>query len=121
MANEITASASLSASKNSASISFTASKTFDMSNDDMLQTTQIVGAVAEALDLGEITAPAAYILVRNLDPTNFMVLSLESDGTSPFSKIRPGHFALFPPPESGTIYAMADTAPTRIATCACEQ
>jgi hypothetical protein len=120
MANEITVSASLSATKDNASVTVSASKTFDMSNEDMTQATQAIGTSAEALALGEVSAPAAYIYVRNLDPTNFVVLSLESDGTSPFSKLRPGHFALFPSPESGTIYAKADTAAVRVALAAVE-
>jgi hypothetical protein len=121
MANEITASVSLSASKDNASMTVSASKTFDMSNEDMIQATQAIGTSAEALALGDIAAPAAYIYVRNMDPTNFVVLSLVSDGSTPFSKIRPGHFAMFPPPESGTIYAKADTATVRVAVAACEQ
>lgn len=121
MANEITVSVSLTASKDSATISVSANKTFDMTNEDMTQATQNIGTSAEALSLGDIAAPAAYIYVRNMDPTNFVVLSLASDGTSPFAKIRPGHFALFPPPQSGTIYALADTAAVRVALAAVEQ
>lgn len=121
MANEITVSGALSASKDGSSLSVSFSKTFDMSNEDMIQGTQAIGTSAEALDLGEVAAPAAYIYVRNMDPTNFVVLSLVSDGSTPFSKIRPGHFAIFPPPESGTIYAKADTAALRVAVAAVEQ
>lgn len=121
MANEITVSASLTASKDNASITVSASKTFDMSNNDMVQATQNVGTTAEALALGDLSLPAAYLYVRNMDPTNFVVLSLNSDGSTPFSKIRPGHFAIFPTPESGTIYAKADTAACRVAVAACEQ
>lgn len=121
MANEITVSASLSATKDTASITVSATKTFDMTNEDMIQSTQAIGTSAEALALGDISAPAAYIYVRNMDPTNFVVLSLVSDGSTPFAKIRPGHFALFPPPQSGTIYALADTASVRVAVAAVEQ
>lgn len=121
MANEITASIALSCSKNSAAISVTASKTFDMTGDDMLAATQIIGTSTEALDLGDITVPAAYIYIRNLDPTNFITLSIDNANADIFAKIRPGHFAMFPPPQTGPIYATANTGDCSVQVAACEQ
>ncbi len=115
MANEISVSAALSCTKDLASMSISGSRSIDMVGSDMIMCTQHIGTSAEALSLGDISPPAAYIYVRNLDATNFVDLCLVNDGTEKFAHLKPGQFILFPPPVSGTIYAIADTA-----TCDCQ-
>ena len=121
MANEIAVSASLSASKGGADVSTSQSISLTMTGEDMVDITQIIGTTQEILNLIDITAPAAYIQVKNLDATNFLLLAADVNFTanvSTFAKLLPGGIALFSP--SGNVYAKADTASVRIALTAVE-
>jgi len=114
MANEITASAQLSASKNGVtlnnSVSLTVQASKDMAGDQMTQNVQIIGTSAEALDVGDVST-IGYVLIKNLDSTNFVELALDSGvSTQKFAKLRAGDFAVFPA-STATIYAKADTSP----------
>jgi hypothetical protein len=119
MANEISVSATLKASKGGAAFAHSKSYNITMSGDDMFSKTQIIGTSAEALDMGEITGVPAAIMVQNLDGTNFVVLSLVNDGSTPFAKLLKGQAAIFPP-ATATIYALADTASVRVLVSAVE-
>lgn len=73
--------------------------------------TQRIGTAEEAVDLGDLTS-ADLVVVKNLDPTNFVTLYNISGGSA-FTKILPGEthmFRLF----SVALYAKADTAECRI-------
>ncbi len=121
MANEISVSASLAASKGGADVSTSQSLSIDMNGEDMIDGTQVVGTSAELLNLGDITAPPAYVQVKNLDASNFILLSADANFTanvSAFAKLLPGGIALFPP--ACNVYARADTSPVRIACTAVE-
>lgn len=111
MASEIIISAGLKVSKGGASINLSASTAQDMSGEDMLQDTQLIGTSAEAVTFGEISGAPAYIFVKNLDSTNFVTVGWTNPPTE--IKILAGKFALFPT-SSGTIYAVADTASVRV-------
>jgi hypothetical protein len=113
MANEISASAQLSATKNGVtlnnSVGLTVQASKDMAGDQMTQNVQIVGTSAEALDVGDVST-IGYVLLKNLDTTNFVQIALDSGvSTQIFAKLRAGDVALFPA-ATATIYAKADTA-----------
>jgi len=71
---------------------------------------QTVGTSAEAVDLGDIAAPAGLIMVVNRDTTNYVELALDSGMTQKFAKLKPGEFACWQPAVAGAVYALANTA-----------
>lgn len=119
MANEIYASLNLKAAKSGALVDFTTSFRQDMTGDDMLQKSQLIGTTAETLDLGEITGAPAYLMVTNLDATNFVEIGGDSGLTVFKLKVLAGKSQVFSP-TSGTLYAKADTADVRIQIVAIE-
>jgi hypothetical protein len=119
MANEIMISAGFQASKSGATISASESGSFDMTGDDMVQGTQLIGTAAEVLNLGEVSGDVALLFAKNLDATNFVEIALDSGMTQKFIKLRPGRFALLPP-ATATLYAKADTASCRLQIAAVE-
>lgn len=108
MANEVSFSGTLRATKNSATVQSSVSDTADMSADALYSATQSVGTSAEAITLGEVSS-LGYVLVQNLDSTNYVELSLDNSMTQKFSKLLAGQFALFPS-STATLYARANTA-----------
>lgn len=109
MAREITATASLSASKGGASVNNSASHVADMAGDQMIGTVQIVGTSAEALNVGDVST-IGYVFLKNMDATNFVEVALDSSvSTQKFAKILAGGVALFPA-LTATMYVKADTA-----------
>lgn len=114
MANEISISASLSASKNQANLSLSGTLTFDMAGNDMTQVTQEITNTPELLLLADVASPAAYVFVRNLESeTNDINLSLNSDGSNKFARLKPGQFMLFPPAVGQNMYMAASVSTAR--------
>lgn len=113
MANEIYKTATVRANKNGARIEFSGTKNIDMSGDDLVSATQVIGTSSETLDLGDVTGAPGVLVVKNLDTTNFVELGGDSGLTVFKIKIIAGDFAVIQP-TSGTIYAKADTADVRV-------
>ena len=113
MANEIAASCALSATKNSASVSATATisgtSSTTMSGDQMIANVQIIGTAAEAITVGDVST-IGYVMFKNMDSTNFVQLALDSGvSTQIFAKLLPGDFTIIKA-ATATMYAKADTA-----------
>ena len=120
MANEVSANLSLTVAKNGASIIAAPSGLGTMSGDQMLANIQIVTTTAEALVLGDVSTIGG-VFIRNLDPTNFCYISLNSnpDASNSFAKltantaatgsVSPGSWCYVPTGQT-TIYAESDTA-----------
>jgi hypothetical protein len=114
MANEVTATSNLFASKGGAVIG-TAAITLqrDMAGNDMVQATQTIGHSAdEALNLGDVATGGYYDLeVYNRDATNYVELSNATGGS-----FAAGVWCRIPPlwtsrvHRTGVVYAKADTA-----------
>jgi len=115
MANEITITGSITASKGGASVSSgSISKTFDMTGDAFSAIVQTILSAAWANDAGHtITIPAAIgtpgtMVMKNLDSTNFVQVALDSAGSHIFAKILAGQCMVLPCGASA-YYAKADT------------
>lgn len=119
MANEITQTVQLTATKNSATVSLSTTKRITMSGDDMVQSTQVIGTTAETLSLGDISGAPSQLLIKNLDATNFVEIGGDSGLTVFKIKILSGETVLIRP-TSATIYAKADTADVRVQLIATE-
>ena len=109
MANEITISANLSFSKGLVEPASKAiSLSVTVSGTDYVKMTQTIGfAAAEAINLGDITTPG-YILISNLDTTNYVTLR-DGAGGADVVKLKAGEAALFRVGASA-LYALANTA-----------
>lgn len=109
MANETALSASLACTINGASVngSFAANDT--NAGGNIFANVQNVGTTTEQIDLGESTFTVAYWYFRNLDPTNYVEIGLNTPLTQKSTKLMPGKFCLFPASTS-TMYALANTA-----------
>lgn len=114
MANEISASVSLTALKNGASLTRSVSKLFDMSGDDMGSGTQDIGTSDEQLVIPADITTARKLLIENLNATNYVELSYTTGGGfSAAIRIDANDFAFFRP-TSLTIYLKANTAACRV-------
>lgn len=114
MANEISVTCSLSASKNGAAISSgQLSDTADMAGDQMLTNVQVVGTTEEAINLGDVST-IGYVAFKNMDPTNYVELALDSLVTAQvFAKLLPGDITILKA-KTATMYAKANTAPVNL-------
>jgi hypothetical protein len=119
MANEVTFSVSLKASKNNATVNQTANLFADMAGAQMTQVTQNIGTAAELVDFGDITGAPQLVMIRNLSTTRFVELGGDSGLTVFKTKIPAGGACLFTP-SSATLYAKADTSAANILIVAVE-
>jgi len=108
MANEGTLSCSVRFSKSSreASQSYSGIQ-IDVSGDKVTRLIQEIGTAEEALDVGDV-GTAGYIIMKNLDDTNFIEIRPGS-GTADLIKLKAGEVAMFRLALNGP-YAIADTA-----------
>ena len=90
-------------------------KTISMTGTNVYSGTQDIGTTEETVTIGEIST-LGYILILNLDSTNFVEVGLTGSYTI---KMPAGGFAVFP--ANGTIYAKADTAICKIQVWAFEE
>lgn len=108
MSNELRINYSLEYSKNGASVSKTKDFSIDITGNSFTNAVQTVGTSEESLSVHPDIGTVGYVLIINLDDTNF----LEVGSTSGVYdiKVMPGEFAIYRH-NSNTIYAKADTAP----------
>lgn len=111
MANEISISAQLTLNKSGITlIGQVGSLSITQAGAQNISNTQAIGTTTEQLSLVDVATPG-YLFVKNLDATNFVLVSLVTpavSGTS-FSKLLPGEAFLLPTRQT-VIYAIADTA-----------
>jgi hypothetical protein len=119
MANEISVTATMVAAKNGVTLQHSTTARHDMSGNEMVHRTQLIGTSAEQISFGDITGAPGMVKFTNLDATNFVEVALDSGMTNKLCKIRPGGTALFQP-SSGTLYAKTDTASVRMLVQAAE-
>lgn len=119
MANELSYQISLSARKSGATVSHSEQSRSNMTGDDMIQTTQVIGTTSEVISFGEISGAPQMALIKNMDATNFVEIGGDSGLTVFKLKILAGKSILVSF-ASGTVYAKADTAAVRILIVAVE-
>lgn len=110
MANEISVSVSCSISSGGQSVSGAKSFTASLSAASFIGEAITIGSTTAAtVSIGGLSNPST-VLVINLDTTNFITVSGDVGLTQFQQKILPGQGCLLLP-ETGTVYAKADTAP----------
>lgn len=119
MANEISVSVSLSASKHGAANAAAGSLTLTMAGDQMINNVQIITNVAaEAVVLGDVGS-IGYVFLKNLDSTNYVEIDSVNTMDSWPQRLFPGEFILLKP-EGLTMYALANDAPVNLQVLALE-
>lgn len=111
MAQEITATTSLSVSLSGQTASGSTTFKLDLTGD-YLGEEQTIGTTSEQLDFGDLTLPQA-VYVRNLDTTNYVEIDSATTMDKFPQKVYPGT-AILLLPQTGTIYAKANTASVKI-------
>lgn len=77
-----------------------------MTGSDYVSITQEIGTTEEALDIPADIGTLGYVLIINLDSTNFVEIGLTGSYTI---KLKAGEFCLFRA-DSNSLYGKADTA-----------
>lgn len=110
MSNEIRTQFQITAAKNGDSLTFASSVADDMSGNVLYKNTQAIGTSTEAVVLSaDIAGTPSWVVFKNIDPTNFIEVGLNTPLTQIFAKLQPGQgFPL--PAGTATFYAKADTA-----------
>lgn len=113
MANEISTNINVTVTINGQIVTGNVSGPSDASNPGFIGNEQLIGTTAETIFLGDIGATPQFLFVRNMDGTNFVTVDAVSALTSFPQKILPNK-GIYLTPETGTIYAKADTAACKI-------
>lgn len=129
MANEVTITTSILASKggqsvNSVGSTGAAAVQFDLSLDDMATVPQEIGTGAdEALAIPGDLTPVGAILIKNLDATNYVQFGIATGGSfaaSVFQRLLAGQTCVLYPEPGVTYYAKANTGAVSITFTAVE-
>jgi len=119
MANEISKSIRVTATKTGASVSYSNTSTESMTGDDMISSVQSIATSAETVNFGEITGAPGLVIIKNLDATNYVEFGGDSGLTVFKLKLLAGQDMLIRP-QSATLYAQANTAAVKIQVIATE-
>lgn len=112
MANEITATGSLSCTKNSQTTSIAGVATANLTGDQVYGATQVFGTSYEILavpdDLSnEASGGAQFLCVRNLNSTgsDYVDFSYQANDTGRFARLKPGQSFMVPVTHWGQVAA----------------
>ncbi len=109
MANEISASASLSITKNGTTASGSGSLVATLAgNAFSTKVVTLASTTKEALVIDADLTLGGYMLIKNLDDTSVITISLTSsaaDATNTVAALLPGEFCLFKPASGSTVSA----------------
>lgn len=115
MADEIRTSISFSAAKGGASIATgTLADTADMSGVDMGTVTQSIGTTNEALDVPADVSGDVWLVVKNLDATNYVEIFKDSGSSHLLSKLNPGEACQLTRVPANALFGRANTAAVQI-------
>jgi hypothetical protein len=106
MANELTTGISLTYAKGGVVENLSLSKQSDITTGRASKASQVIGTTEEQFALVDV-ANARYVVVQNLDTTNFVQVGTATGAYS--VKLLAGDIALFPP-NANALYLKADTA-----------
>lgn len=118
MANEIKVRVTLDVNKGGAAMVQNLALTLTMAGDEMISNVQTVGTTVEAVVVGDVTT-IGYVLMKNLDATNFVLVGVDAAGTENTIKMLAGDVCLFPA-SAAALYAKADTAACKLLVMAAE-
>jgi len=118
MANEIKIQAVLTIQRSTPPVCASGTLDITQTGKHCICNVQNIGTSAEALVLGDC-ATMGYLFVKNVDPTNYVQLGLDSGVTQIFAKLKPNEFCLVPCNQN-SIYAKSNTAACDVVVSAAE-
>lgn len=111
MANEITASTSLTLNNGSVSTGDSSSKTISQTTPRFMAGVQNIGTTQEQISLISDISTPGLASFKNMDATNYVEIGVVVSGTFyPLVKLKPGDPAAQFRLATGTFYARANTA-----------
>jgi hypothetical protein len=111
--------ATLSVTANDSTVGLSApTATTTAAGTDFIAATQEIDTSAEQIELGDL-ASAAYLMIRNLDATNYVEIDNVNTIDNFPQKLLPGTFVILRP-QGVTLYAKANTAAVQIQLLAVE-
>lgn len=117
MANEITITAKLTATKSYLSVSKSQTVNATLTGTAFANSVQNIGTTYEQLVVPAEVSSAGYCYFRNLDATNYVEVGVEvSAAFYPLIKLKPGEVAVARM-SSTTIFARANTAAVNLEFC----
>ena len=117
-AGTVSISIGFNATKDGVTVAGSGSLSLTMAGTEMIGNTQTIGTSSEALTLGDVST-IGYVLVKNLDATNYVEVSLDNSQTQILAKLLAGEFALLKP-NTATLYAKANTSSVSLFVAAVE-
>jgi hypothetical protein len=112
MANELEITGTMKYSKGGVKSELALSSRVNISGSKVTELVQNIGTGSEAIELGDLSSPG-YIIIENLDSTNFVTIQAAVDGTSMIT-IPAGEFAGPVKLASSAPAARADSAAVNI-------
>lgn len=116
-ANEITATAGLTGTKNGLTVNQNTSHTFTLTGSQMSSGVQTIGTSNEQIVFGVdlIAEGISYMALKNLDSTNYVDIFLDNADAEHMARIKAGGVAIIPvydqtPTGGPDYYAKANTA-----------
>ncbi|SRR5258707_363894 len=107
MANEINIQAILTVQRYTPAVQGSGNLNITQTNSGGNLSIQNLGTgTGQALQLGGIASSLGYLFVKNLDTTNNVQLTLDSNNAQIFALLRPGEFCMMPVNQN-TIYGKA--------------
>ena len=114
MANTIRLQSTLTFKDGTGSQSLGGDFTVDQVGSHATEEIQDIGTTTEALDVGSDIGTIGFLLVRNLDATNFVEIGTDTPLTQVVAHIKAGETVPIKPHAGDTLYAKADTASVKI-------
>src|SRR5712692_6043624 len=109
MANEINIQALLTGQRFSPPMQGSGNLNINQTNTHCIGNVQNISTAGLALQLGDCSSNLGYLFVKNLDPTNYVQLTLDSGIGHICAKLRPSEFCMRPR-NRNTVYAKPNTA-----------
>lgn len=116
MANSATINVTINATMNNQQFPGYGTTTIVPASNGAIKENQTIATTVTAIAMGGITN-CAYLLITNLDPTNYIDVSMESTGAVTPQVVQPGGSILLSP-GTGTPYAKANIAAVQVAVVA---
>jgi len=114
MANTIRLQSTLTYKNNAGTITLGGDFTVNQVGTHFTSQVQDIGVTAEALDVGADIGTIGFLLIRNLDPTNYVEVGSDNAVANNVAVILAGQAVPIKPKSGVTVYLKANTAPVQV-------
>lgn len=114
MANTIRLQSTLTYKNSGGTVSLGGDFTVTQSGTHFTAEVQDIGITAEALDVGADIGTIGFLLIKNLDATNYVEIGSDNAVANNVALILPGQAVPIKPKSGVTLYGKANTAPVQV-------